>query len=291
MNIPFLPQHVDKVPRIGRLSPLDVEVYDSIGDWYYFGKVETFEKEIQLDKEEKKLYFYRILAAEQEDERLIVTADDWIQNGNQIPYTQTERGRNRLFEIIMVAFAMIYGLTLYIMALFIAVGPSIVFYQTQVANLEGNLADIAMLFVFGAGAWAWAARYHHYVLDWQMQPLVVNSVRVSTDFYILTNSRKMPVYQKVRELESLKSEEVTRIVDAVRKFPKEEIDRLQEQVISTESELRKTRLAGFGMRRSSIETMLTTRAERANERIEIVRYVVFGVIVVALAVVAIMSGI
>ena len=134
MNLPFLHNSDKKKPRLGRASPIDVEVADTVGGWYYFGRVEMWEKEFELapspddpepaKPEKRKLFFYRLMTNWREDERIIVSDEDFIHNAEQIPYTQTTRGRNRMFQIIMVAFGMVYALTLYLTALFIQAGPS-----------------------------------------------------------------------------------------------------------------------------------------------------------------------
>ena len=227
----------DKLPRLGRLSPVDVEVADPIGDWYYFGRVEMWEKEFQFkpsaDREisftckkcssvfmlpvgarhcpkcssfikptnesssepaPKKLYFYRLLTAYREDEKVIVSDQDFVHDADQIPYTKTRRGSSRMFQVIMIAFGALYALTLYLTALFIQAGPSIIYYAQQAATLEWDVGAIAAVLLASAGMWAWNGKYNHFVSDWEIQPLRINSVRVSTDFYLLTNSSKLPVF-------------------------------------------------------------------------------------------------
>lgn len=338
MDIPFRPPWrppADKQPRLGRLSPVDVEVSDSVGDWYYFGRVEMWEREYELRNEaqdglfhckrcsadftlpagsrhcthcggfvsgvdskaekteRKKLHFYRLLTKFREDEKVIVTDRDFVQNGNQIPYTQTRRGRNRMFQVIMIAFGMVYALTLYVMALFIQAGPSIVYYTQQVSSLEWDVGNIAFVFVFGALVWAWAARYHHMVLDWEIQPLRINSVRVSTDFYILTNSSKLPAYETVLELAKLKGVEIDRMVAAVRGFAKHEIDMLQEEVGQTHDELDVTYSAGFANALDGLERGLATKTQRIREKRDTVKvvFMLAAVSVVSLIVGIIASGV
>ena len=308
----------DKLPRLGRLSPVDVEVADPIGDWYYFGRVEMWEKEFEFkpraDREisftckkcssvftlpvgarhcprcssfikptnesssepaPKKLYFYRLLTAYREDEKVIVSDQDFVQTADQIPYTQTRRGRNRMFQVIMVAFGMVYALTLYVMALFIQAGPSIIYYTQQVSSLEWDVGNIAFVFVSGASIWAWAARYHHYVSDWEIQPLRINSVRVSTDFYMLTNSSKLPVFENVLQLASLSKPEIDNMVEAVRSFEKQEIDRLQTMLSGTRYQLETTEVEAAAQGLDNIESKLLTRKEKVRERLDVMRYMFF----------------
>ena len=326
----------DKLPRLGRLSPVDVEVCDPIGDWYYFGRVEMWEKEFQFkpraDREisftckkcssifmlpagakhcpkcssfikpaeaapaepaAKKLYFYRLLTAYREDEKVIVSDQDFVQTADQIPYTQTRRGRNRMFQVIMVAFGMVYALTLYVMALFIQAGPSIIYYTQQVSSLEWDVGNIAFVFVSGAAIWAWAARYHHYVSDWEIQPLRINSVRVSTDFYMLTNSSKLPVFENVLQLASLPKPEIDNMVQAVRSFEKEEIDRLQSMLEVTRDQLETTEIKAAGVRLDSVEQNLLTRVERRRDKVDMTKtmFMLAAVSIVSLVVGIIASGV
>lgn len=317
MRLPFnLPWQRDKgkVPRLGRISPIDVEVSDPIGGWYYFGRVEMWEKEFEFSRkpseasflckkcniqyvlppdakrcpkcssflgaaeeapkgtEKRKLYFYRLMTNFREDEKIIVTDEDYIQNADQVPYTQTRRGRNRMFQVILVAFGMVYALTLYLMALFIQAGPSIVYYTQQVTGLEWDVGNVAFVFISGAVIWAWAARYHHYVSDWEIQPLRINSVKVNTDFYLLTNSSKLPVFETVLRLGKLEKPAIDDMVAAVRQFEKEEIDRLQSQLEATRYQLEITQVQGYNMGQDALETSLVTRTVRVKERQDMMRY-------------------
>ncbi len=329
MALPFkLPWQAagDRKPRLGRLSPVDVEVSDSVGDWYYFGRVEMWEKEFEFndepleqtfhckrcekdftlpsgskhctvrggfiasttskpDKPQKHMmYFYRLLTNFREDEKIIVSHRDFIHNANQIPYTQTRRGRNRMFQVIMIAFGMVYALTLYVMALFVQAGPSIVYYTQQVSGLELDVGNIAFVFVAGAVIWAWAARYHHMVSDWEIQPLRVNSVRVSTDFYLLTNSSKMPVFETVLELAKAPQPEIDRMVAAAREFPAQEIHRLQGRVEFLEDSLEETELDAIDAWQDAREGGMITRNKRVAMKQDTQKWVTITVVVAILAV-------
>lgn len=319
MKLPFnLPgqQEKSKAPRLGRISPIDVEVSDPIGDWYYFGRVEMWEKEFEFaqkpateasfvckkcnaqytlppdarrcpkcsnfltrasetpkDGEKRRLHFYRLMTNFREDEKIIVTDEDYIQNADQVPYTQTRRGRNRMFQVIMVAFGMVYALTLYLMALFIQAGPSIIYYTQQVTGLEWDVGNVAFVFISGAMIWAWSARYHHYVSDWEIQPLRINSVKGNTDFYLLTNSSKLPVFETVLRLGKLEKPAIDDMVAAVRQFEKEEIDRLQSQLEGTRYQLDVTQLQAYVNGEDAQETAMVTRNVRVKERMDMMRYV------------------
>jgi hypothetical protein len=261
----------DKSPRLGVLSPLDVEIHDSVGDWTHFGRVEMFKKDVA--KEKGSIFFYRILTKYREDERVIVTTQDFIHIADQIPYTQTRKGKGRLFQIFLLTFLGIYGLTLWMMGVMIQAGPSIVFYQSQVTGLEMDVADVAIAFASIAGSWAWAARYHHYVSDWEIQPLRINSLKGSTDFYILTNSSKAPVWEEMLKLKDIATVDINKLVDAVRQFEKGEIDRLQEANEFYADQLQVTQVAAYGAKQTSLEAALMTRTERVKERQDRVKQV------------------
>ena len=308
----------DKIPRLGRLSPVDVEVADSIGDWYYFGRVEMWEKEFQFkpsaereisftckkcssvfmlpvgarhcpkcssfikptnesssEPTPKKLYFYRLLTAYREDEKVIVSDQDFVHDADQIPYTKTRRGSSRMFQVIMVAFGAIYALTLYVAVLFNQVGPSIVYYSQQAAALEWDVTGVAAVFLSSAVMWAWNGKYNHFVSDWEIQPLRINSVKVSTDFYILTNSSKIPVFENVLHLAGLAKPEIDNMVEAVRSFEKQEIDRLQTMLSGTRYQLETTEVEAAAQGLDNIETKLLTRKEKVRERLDVVRYMFF----------------
>ena len=255
---PFSDQ--EESPRLGVLSPLDVEIYDSVGDWTYFGRVEMFKKDVSKDK--GSIFFYRILTKYREDEKVIVTAQDFVHIADQIPYTQTRKGKGRLFQIFMLAFLGIYGLTLWLMSVMIQAGPSIIFYQTQVTNLEMEVANVAIAFAAIAGSWAWAARYHHFVSDWEIQPLRINSLKGSTDFYILTNSSKAPVWEEMLRLKDIVKSEIDTLVDAVRQFEKGEIDRLQESNSNLAGELQDVHNSAFTMGALALDAGMVTRIEK-----------------------------
>ena len=308
----------DKLPRLGRLSPVDVEVADPIGDWYYFGRVEMWEKEFQFkprpNKEisftckkcssvfmlppdarhcpkcssfikatneasaepaAKKLYFYRLLTTYREDEKVIVSDQDFVHDADQIPYTKTRRGSSRMFQVIMIAFGALYALTLYLTALFIQAGPSIIYYSQQAATLEWDVGSIAAVFLSGAVMWAWNGKYNHFVSDWEIQPLRINSVKVSTDFYILTNSSKLPVFENVLQLASLAKPEIDSMVEAVRQFEKQEIDRLQTMLSGTRYQLETTEVEAAAQGLDNIESKLLTRKEKVRERLDVMRYMFF----------------
>ena len=298
MSLPFLRNSDKKKPRLGRVSPIDVEVADTVGGWYYFGRVEMWEKEFELapspddpepaKPEKRNLFFYRLMTNWREDERIIVSDEDFIHNAEQIPYTQTTRGRNRMFQIIMVAFGMVYALTLYLTALFIQAGPSIIYYTQQVSNLEWDVGNVAFVFVAAAVIWAWAARYHHYVSDWEIQPLRINSVKVSTDFYLLTNSSKLPVFETTLRLAKLQKPAIDVMVSAMRQFEKEEIDRLQSQVESTQDQLSVTYAHGFANRQDAIEHSLATRTMRTRDKIDTTR---MGILMAAIGIGGLIIGI
>ena len=252
----------EKSPRLGVLSPLDVEIHDSVGDWTYFGRVEMFRKDVS--KEKGSIFFYRILTKYREDEKVIVTTQDFIHIADQVPYTQTRKGKGRLFQIFILTFLGIYGLTLWLMSVMIQAGPSIIFYQTQVTGLEMDVADIAIAFAAIAGSWAWAARYHHYVSDWEIQPLRINSLKSSTDFYILTNSSKAPVWEEMLRLKDVATADIDKLVDAVRQFEKGEIDRLQESNSSLAGELQDVHNSAFTMGALALDAGMVTRIEKSR---------------------------
>ena len=328
MNLPSFLKRDDKTPRWGRASPIDVEVTDTVGEWYYFGKVEMIEKEFEFAKpksdsktftcktcdkpyvlpigsehcpkcghgitapeempappEKRKLYFYRLLTNAVENEKVIVADDDYIQNANQIPYTRTTRGRNRMFQVIMIAFGMVYALTLYLMALFVTAGPSIIYYTQQVNNLEWDVGNVAFIFIFGAVIWAWAARYHHFVSDWEVQPLRVNSLRVPVDFYILTNSSKVPVFEKVLQLVRLDEPQIDKMVSAVRETVVQEVNRLQTEVGVLWEQLDETHAEAFQSWREGREARWVGRDRRTFVRQDVQRWLTITAIVAVLSVI------
>jgi hypothetical protein len=292
----FFPQQENN-PRLGRVSPIDVEIQDTVGDWYYFGRVEMFETETEIGegekKEKKKLYFYRLLTKYKEDEKIIVSDDDLIHNANQIPYTRTIKGEKRLQQVILLTFSFIYLLTVYLAYLLVQAGPNIIYYPQVVNMLIWDFGTISSVFAIGAIIWAIEARYHHFVSDWQIQPLRINSVRVNTDFYILVNSSKVPVYQKVQELAKLTQNDIDKLVDAVRIFEKNEIDRLQSQVGNLQEQLELLQATGMGNYLEGTEVALLSRTQIVRERLNIMKYtaiLLFSVAIVALIVYISMGG-
>jgi hypothetical protein len=268
----------EKSPRWGPLSPLDVEIFDPVGDWYYFGRVEMLTKKLSNGKD--TLHIYRLLTKFREDEKVIISTQDFIQIADQIPYTQTKKGKDRLFQLFMLTFVAIYGLTLWFMSLLIQAGPSIIYYTSQVRGLEFDVATVAVMFVSIAGSWAWAARYHHYVSDWEIQPLTVNSLKSNTDFYILTNSSKVPIFQETKELVKFAEAEITpedkakatTFINDVRLFQKEEIDRLQESVEYYNDQLQDLHVDAFSAKQTSLNASLMTRNQRIFERRNSAKY-------------------
>ncbi len=292
----FFPQQ-EKIPRLGRTSPIDVEIQDTVGNWYYFGRVEMFETETEIGegdkKEKKKLYFYRLLTKYKEDEKIIVSDEDLVQTANQIPYTRTIKGERRLQQVMLFTFSFIYLLTVYLAYLLVQAGPNVIYYPQVVNMLIWNFGTIASVFAIAAIIWAVEARYHHYVLDWQIQPLRINSVKTNTDFYILVNSSKVPVYQKVQELAKLSQNDIDKLVDAVRIFEKNEIDRLQSQVANLQEQLELLQATGMANFLEGTEIALLSRTQIMRERINLMKYIallIFSVAIVALIVYISMGG-
>ncbi|PMP81400.1 MAG: hypothetical protein C0175_05560 [Caldisericum exile] len=292
----FFPQRENN-PRLGRVSPIDVEIQDNVGDWYYFGKVEMFETETEIGegekKEKKKLYLYRLLTKFKEDEKIIVSDEDLIHNANQIPYTRTIKGEKRLQQVILFTFSFVYLLTVYLAYLLVQAGPNIIYYPQVVNMLIWDFGTIASVFAIGAIIWAIEARYHHFVSDWQIQPLRINSVRVNTDFYILVNSSKVPIYQKVQELAKLTQNDIDKLVDAIRIFEKNEIDRLQSQVATLQEQLEILQATGMGNYLEGTEIALLSRTQVVRERLNMIKYtaiLLFSVALVALIVYISMGG-
>ncbi len=272
----FFPQH-EKIPRLGRISPIDVEIQDTIGDWYYHGKVELFETEAEIGegdkKEKKKLYFYRLLTKYREDERIIVSDDDFIQNSNQIPYTQTVKGQKKLQQVILFTFSFIYLLTVYLAYLLVQAGPNIIYYPQVVNMLIWDFGTIASVFAIGAIIWAVEARYHHYVLDWQIQPLLVNAEKAKTDYYILVNSSKIPVIEKTKQLFQLPSSEIEKLIHAIRLFQDTTIKNLIDENNSLTQKLNDIDIEGFAIGKKSLEMSLATREQRLIERLDTIKWV------------------
>lgn len=279
---PFSPDDREKSARYGTVSPIDIEIHDSVNGWYYFGRVEMFEKEYEFlsdlghgkPPEKRKLFFYRLLTTYKEDERIIVSDEDMVHNGDQIPYTRTRKGHDRLFQVVLITFGFIYGLTLYLAALFAQAGPSVAYYSQQVANLELGIGLVAGNFAAAAIMWAVNARYHHFVGDWEIQPLRIDSVHVSTDFYVLTNSSKVPVYPTVLRLAKLDKPAVDTMVAAVRSFEKNELDKLQEMLKSTRQQLEVTEIQATSQYLDNKEAAMMVQHTKSREPMDAVRIAV-----------------
>lgn len=252
---------------------MDVEINDPVGDWYYFGKVEMFETEAELEGRKQKIYFYRLLTKYAEDEKVIVSTDDFIQNANQVPYTRSDKGKTRLMQIIMLAYIAVELLTLYLSYLFVQAGPSIQYYPQIVNNLEWNFGTVAFIFVAIAITWAWSARYHHYVLDWEIQPLIVNAEKANVDFYILTNSARIPVVERVKILMGLSSEDVEKLVHQVRLFQDKVIKDLTDQNAAMTKRMNEIDIEGLAIGKKSLELSLATREQRIIERLDTLKWV------------------
>lgn len=265
----------EKSPRIGRLSPIDVEIEDPVGDWYSFGRVEMFETEAQLENEDKKskIFFYRILTKHREDEKIIVSSMDFIQNGEQVPYTRTEKGKARLLQLMLFAFAAVEMLTIYLAYLFEQAGPNLQFYPQVVSSLEWDFGTIAFLFIAVVIIWAWSARYHHFVLDWDIQPLVVNAEKANVDFYVLTNSSRAPVVEQVKILMKLQSQDIERLIHAVRLFQEQTIADLTDQNKALTDRLNRIDIEGFAIGKKSLEMSLATREQRVLEKLNAAKWI------------------
>ena len=277
----IFPEREEKSPRIGRLSPIDVEIEDPVTDYYYFGKVEMFDTEAKLDDEEKprKIYFYRTLTKYRQDEKLIVSTEDFIANAEQTPYTRTNKGKASLLTVIFLAYLGIEMLTIYLAYLFVQAGPNIVYYPQVVNSLIWNFGTIAFLFAALAVIWAYNARYHHYVSDWQIQPLIVNAEKSNVEFYILTNSSKLPVTTTIQKLLKLNANEIEKFVHAVRLFQESTIRDLTDQNKALNENLNKIDVEGFAIRKKSIEAALATREERFVEKVDTLKWVAMTIVV------------
>jgi len=267
--------------RIGRLSPIDIEIEDPVTDYYYFGKVEMFDTEVRLRDEEKprKVFFYRTLTKHREDEKVIVSTDDFIANAEQIPYTQSRKGKTTLLMIVFMTYFAIEMLTIYLSYLFIQAGPNIVYYPQVVSSLIWNFGTIAFLFASVAGIWAWSARYHHFVSDWQIQPLIVDAEKSSIDFYILTNSQKLPVVETVEKLKKLTPNDIKEFVHAVRLFQDNTIRTLTDQMRGLNEQLNAIDIVGFATNKKSLELALATREQRYVEKLDSIKWVLLTITV------------
>jgi len=277
----IFPERREKELRIGRLSPIDVEIEDPVSDYYYFGKVEMFDTEVHLKDEEKprKIFFYRTLAKYREDERVIVATDDFIANAEQIPYTQSRKGKTTLLMIVFLAYFAIEMLTIYLAYLFVQAGPNIVYYPQVVNSLIWNFGTIAFLFAALAGIWAWSARYHHFVSDWQIQPLIVDAEKSNIDLFILTNSQKLPVAETVEKLKKLTPNEIKEFIHAIRLFQDNTIRTLTDQMRGLNEQLNAIDIVGFATNKKSLELALATREQRYVEKLDSVKWVLLTITV------------
>jgi len=270
---------------IGRLSPIEVEIDDPVTDYYYFGKVEMFDTEVKLTDEEKprKIFFYRTLTKHREDEKIIVSTDDFIANANNIPYTRSRRGKTTLLTMVLMTYFAIEMVTIYLAYLFIQAGPNIVYYPQEVNSLIWNFGTIAFLLAAAAGIWAWSARYHHFVLDWQIQPYKPDANDTKADLYILTNSQKLPVAESVVKLAKLSTEDVDRLREQIRTF---DIEKYRSQKAQYQGLLKTV----DRMDMESVPTMLeadeiafATMRQRYVEKLDSVKYVLLTITAIVAA--------
>jgi len=281
MTLKILPEKEEKALRIGRLSPIDIEIDDPVTDYYYFGKVEMFDTEAHLKDEEKprKIFFYRTLTKHREDQKVIVSTDDFITNADQVPYTRSKKGKTTLLTIVLMTYFAIEMLTIYLSYLFIQAGPNIVYYPQQVNSLIWNFGTIAFLFAALAGIWAWSARYHHFVSDWQIQPLIVDAEKSNIDLFILTNSNKLPVSEAIQHLLKLTPNDVKEFVHAVRLFQDTTIRTLTDQMKGVKKDLNAIDIVGFTSQKKSLEMALATREQRMVERLDSMKWVALTITV------------
>jgi len=277
----IFPERKDRELMIGRLSPIDVEIEDPVSRYYYFGKVEMFDTEVHLKDEEKpmKIFFYRTLANHREDQRIIVSTDDFIANAEQIPYTQSKKGKTTLLTIVFLAYFAIEMLTIYLSYLFVQAGPNIIYYPQVVNSLIWNFGTIAFLFAALAGIWAWSARYHHFVSDWQIQPLIVDAEKSNIDLFILTNSQKLPVAETVEKLKKLAPSDIKEFIHAVRLFQDNTIRTLTDQMRGLNEQLNAIDIVGFATNKKSLELALATREQRYVEKLDSVKWVLLTITV------------
>ena len=271
----IFPERKDRELMIGRLSPIDVEIEDPVSRYYYFGKVEMFDTEVHLKDEEKpmKIFFYRTLANHRDDQKIIVSTDDFIANAEQIPYTQSKKGKTTLLMIVFLAYFAIEMLTIYLSYLFVQAGPNIIYYPQVVNSLIWNFGTIAFLFAALAGIWAWSARYHHFVSDWQIQPLIVDAEKSNIDFFILTNSNKLPVSEAIQRLLRLSPNDIREFVHAVRLFQDTTIRTLTDQMKGVKKDLNAIDIVGFATHKKTLEMALATKEQRFIERLDSVKWV------------------
>jgi len=279
--VKIFPERKDKSLIIGRLSPTEVEIDDPVTRYHYFGKVEMFDIEVHLEDEEKsrKIFFYRTLNKYREDEKIIVATDDFIANAEQIPYTRSIKGKTSLLMVVFLAYFAIEMLTIYLAYLFVQAGPNIIYYPQVVNSLEWNFGTIAFLFAALAGIWAWNSRYHHYVSDWQIQPLIVDAEKSNIDLYILTNSNKLPVSETIRRLLKLTPNDIKEFVHAVRLFQETTIRTLTDQMKGVKKDLNAIDIVGFATQKKSLEMALATREQRLVERLDAIKWIVLTITV------------
>ena len=264
---------------IGRLSPIEVEIDDPVADYYYFGKVEMFDTEVKLKDEEKpmKIFFYRTLTKHREDERIIVSTDDFIANAEQIPYTSSIKGKTNLLMVVFLAYFVIEMLTIYLAYLFMQAGPNVIYYPQVVSSLVWNFGTIAFLFAALAGIWWWNSRYHHFVSDWQIQPLIVDAEKSNVDLFILTNSQKLPVVETVEKLERLTPNDIKEFIHAIRLFQDDTIRRLTDQVRGLNEQFNAVDIMGFAINKKSLALALATREQRYVEKLDSVKWVLLTI--------------
>jgi hypothetical protein len=275
MHLKIFPERKERKLMIGRLSPIDVEIEDPVTKYYYFGKVEMFDTEAKLENEEKpiKIFFYRTLANHREDQKIIVSTDDFIANAEQVPYTRTRKGKTSLLMIVFMTYFAIEMLTIYLSYLFIQAGPNIVYYPQVVNSLIWNFGTIAFLFAAVAGIWAWSARYHHFVSDWEIQPLIVDAEKSNTDFFILTNSNKLPVSETIQRLLKLTPNNIKELVHEVRLFRDTIIRTLTDQANAMRKDNNAIDIIGFATHKKALETALATREQRFVEKLDSIKWV------------------
>ena len=254
-------------PTMGLRSPIDCEIADKANDWYYYGRVEMKATRVEIAGKETELHLYGLLNAEHaKEKKWIVSTQDMMRTANQVPYTQSRKGRARLLQIFVLAFASVYLLSLYFTFLLVQAGPSIVFYSSQLHSLEWQLGTVAFLFIFMAGAWAWTARYHHFVSDWEIQPLDDNPSEFKHDFYILTNSTKNLVYKTVSELERLNPQGVETICKTVQKLQMQEVDSWKEIARQKDNTVDELSVTGYSIREDARNISLLTKTELQQTR-------------------------
>jgi len=278
----IFPEKKDESLIIGRLSPIEVEIDDPVTDYYYFGRVEMFDTEVHFEDEEKprKIFFYRTLTKYREDEKIIVATDDFIANANNIPYTRSRKGKTTLLMIVFLTYLAIEMLTIYLAYLFVQAGPNIVYYPQVVNSLIWNFGTIAFLLAAAAGIWAWSARYHHFVLDWQIQPYLPDANDTKVDLYILTNSQKLPVAESVVKLAKLSTEDVNRLREQIRTFDIEKYRSLKAQKEGLLKMVDRMDTESVATILEANEIAFATRKERYIEKLDSVKYVLITIVAI-----------